>query len=74
MVKLIVKKAFRDKENLDVIFEEGQEIEVTEERAKDIMERLPGYAEEVKPKPKPKQTTRKQAPKRKAKKDDESEE
>lgn len=72
MVKLIVKKAFRDKENLDVIFEEGQEIEVTEERAKDIMERLPGYAEEVKPKPK--QTTRKQAPKRKVKKDDESEE
>lgn len=59
MVKLIVKIAVRNKENPSEVFEVGQEIEVSEERAKDALKNYPEHVEEVKAKPAPKKTTRK---------------
>ncbi len=59
MVKLVVKKAFRNADDFSEVFEIGREIEVSEVRAKSIQERLPGYTEEVKAKAAPKKTARK---------------
>lgn len=76
MVKLIVKKAFRNSEDF-TMFEEDQEIEVSQERAQSIKDKLPGYTEEVKTKQKPKQTkqpTQRNKEKRKPNKDYESKE
>lgn len=76
MVKLIVKKAFRNSEDF-TMFEENQEIEVSQERAQNIKDKLPGYTEEVKTKQKPKQTkqsTQRSKEKRKTNKDYESKE
>lgn len=76
MVKLIVKKAFRNSEDF-TMFEENQEIEVSQERAQSIKDKLPGYTEEVKTKQKPRQTkqsTQKSKEKRKPNKDYESKE
>lgn len=76
MVKLIVKKAFRNSEDF-TMFEENQEIEVSQERAQNIKDKLPGYTEEVKAKQKPKQTkqsTQRSKEKRKTNKDYESKE
>lgn len=76
MVKLIVKKAFRNSEDF-TMFEEDQEIEVSQERAQSIKDKLPGYTEEVKTKQKPKQTkqsTQRNKEKHKPNKDYESKE
>lgn len=59
MVKLIVKTAFRKKENPSEIRHVGEEFEVSQELAKEMLENYPEYVEEVKAKPAPKKTTRK---------------
>ncbi len=68
MVKLIIKKPFINKETKEM-FKVGEEIEVSDERAKDLLDRLADYVEKVeekKParKSTPRKSTKKATPKK----------